>query len=187
MCYLQNKVKSGEQEYAHPLEWLVNTDREFQSLRPSRLGKERCVEALDLHSNNSFQNFFGHIGAASAAIYSFLELVLPVGYFAQCFSSYATGCYQSDHRRNNDQGMQGVVSMTCRTLDVNFPYRSHKSTTYKHDFNPFPNKPWYQRVCRRRLSKTPWEKEKLLVTSNFSFSHSVFYPFGKLSAIFTIF
>ena len=29
-----------------------------------------------------------------------------------------------------------------------------------------------------------WEKEKLLVTSNFSFSHSVFNPFGKLSAIF---
>ena len=23
-----------------------------------------------------------------------------------------------------------------------------------------------------------WEKEKFLVTSNFSFSHSVFYPFG---------
>ena len=32
--------------------------------------------------------------------------------------------------------------------------------------------------------KTLWEKEKLLVTSNFSFSLSVFYPFGKLSAIF---
>ena len=29
-----------------------------------------------------------------------------------------------------------------------------------------------------------WEKEKLLVKSNFSFSHSVFHPFGKLSAIF---
>ena len=28
------------------------------------------------------------------------------------------------------------------------------------------------------------EKEKLLVTSNFYFSHSVFYPFGELSAIF---
>ena len=27
------------------------------------------------------------------------------------------------------------------------------------------------------------EKEKLLVMSNFSFSHSVFYPFGKLSTI----
>ena len=29
-----------------------------------------------------------------------------------------------------------------------------------------------------------WEKEKLLVTSNFSFSHSVFYPFEELSVIF---
>ena len=33
-----------------------------------------------------------------------------------------------------------------------------------------------------------WEhcgkREKLLVTSNFSFSHSVFYPFKELSAIF---
>ena len=29
-----------------------------------------------------------------------------------------------------------------------------------------------------------WEKEKLLITSNFSFSHGVFYPVGELSAIF---
>ena len=34
------------------------------------------------------------------------------------------------------------------------------------------------------LLKTLWVKEKLLVTSNFSFSSSVFYSFGKLSAIF---
>ena len=39
--------------------------------------------------------------------------------------------------------------------------------------NPFPG-----------LLKTLWEKEKLLVTSNFSFSRSVFYSFGELSAIF---
>ena len=32
-----------------------------------------------------------------------------------------------------------------------------------------------------------WEKEKLLVTSNFSFSCSVFYPFGELPAIFVKF
>ena len=32
--------------------------------------------------------------------------------------------------------------------------------------------------------KTMWEKEKLLVMNNFSFSHSVFYPFGELCAIF---
>ena len=28
-----------------------------------------------------------------------------------------------------------------------------------------------------------WEKDKLLMTSNFSFSHIVFYLFGELSAI----
>ena len=51
-------------------------------------------------------------------------------------------------------------------------------------FYPSPNKPWFLRVCSKGLLKTLWEKEKLLVTSNFSFSHSVFYPFGKLTAIF---
>ena len=49
--------------------------------------------------------------------------------------------------------------------------------------NPFPNKPWFLRVCGTSLLKTPWEKEKLLVTSNFSFSHSVFYPYREPSTI----
>ena len=35
-----------------------------------------------------------------------------------------------------------------------------------------------------QVLKPLWEKEKLLVTSNFSFSHSVFYPLGELSSIF---
>ena len=39
-------------------------------------------------------------------------------------------------------------------------------------------------VCSTSRFKTLWKKEKLLVTSNFSFSHSVFYPFRDLSAIF---
>ena len=50
--------------------------------------------------------------------------------------------------------------------------------------NPFPNKPWFLRVCSTSLLKTLWEKEKLLVTSNFSFSHGLFYPFGKLCCHF---
>ena len=49
--------------------------------------------------------------------------------------------------------------------------------------NPFPNKPWFLRVCNTSLLKTLWEKEKLLVTSNFSFSHRVFYPFAERFAI----
>ena len=35
-----------------------------------------------------------------------------------------------------------------------------------------------------QVLKTLWEKEKLFVTSNFSFSHSVFYPFCELSVSF---
>ena len=50
-------------------------------------------------------------------------------------------------------------------------------------FNPFPNKSCFLYVSITSILKTLREKEKLLVTSNFSFSHSVFYPFGKLSAI----
>ena len=45
--------------------------------------------------------------------------------------------------------------------------------------------PDFLRICSRSTSllETLWEKEKLLVTSTFSFSHSVFYPFGEFSAI----
>ena len=39
-------------------------------------------------------------------------------------------------------------------------------------------------VSSTSLLKTLWEKEKLLIMSNFSFSHCVFYPFRELSAIF---
>ena len=48
---------------------------------------------------------------------------------------------------------------------------------------PFPNKPWFSRVCSTSLLKTLCEKKKLLVTSNFSISHSVFNPFRDHSAI----
>ena len=42
----------------------------------------------------------------------------------------------------------------------------------------------FLRVCSTSLLKALWEKEKLLVTSSFSFSCNVFYPFEELSAIF---
>ena len=57
----------------------------------------------------------------------------------------------------------------------------HSFVTYS---NSFPNKPWFLRVCSTSYLKTLWENEKLLVMSNFSFSHSVFYPFEELSTIF---
>ena len=51
-------------------------------------------------------------------------------------------------------------------------------------FKPFPHKPLFLCVRSTGPLKTLWEKEKLLVTSNFSFAHSVFYPFGELSVHF---
>ena len=44
---------------------------------------------------------------------------------------------------------------------------------------PLPKKPWFLRVCSKRLLTTLWEKEKLLISSDFSFSHSVLYPFNN--------
>ena len=51
-------------------------------------------------------------------------------------------------------------------------------------FQPFPNKPWFSRVCRKSLYKTLWEKEKLLKTSNSIFIRRVFYPVRELSTIY---
>ena len=71
-----------------------------------------------------------------------------------------------------------------RKISVNsncFPFYTLRK---KPPLNPFPNKPWFSRVCSTSLSKTLMEKEKLLVMSNISLFHSVFYFFGELSTIF---
>ena len=49
-----------------------------------------------------------------------------------------------------------------------------------HFIKPVPNKPWFLHVCGTSLFKTQWKKEKLLIMSNFFFSHSVVYPFVEL-------
>ena len=43
------------------------------------------------------------------------------------------------------------------------------------DLNPLLHRYSFWPINNRQLLKTLWEKEKLLVTSNFSFSHNVFY------------
>ena len=50
--------------------------------------------------------------------------------------------------------------------------------------NPFPIKPLFLLSCSTSVLETIREKEKLFLASNFSFAHSVFYPFGELSSIF---
>ena len=51
-------------------------------------------------------------------------------------------------------------------------------------FFTFPKQALFLRVCSTSALKTLWEKEKLLVTSNFSFSHSLVFPFREPSATF---
>ena len=55
------------------------------------------------------------------------------------------------------------------------PYE--RQISFLSNFNPFPNKPWFLHVCSTSLLKTLCKMEKLHLTSNFSFSHSVFYTF----------
>ena len=54
-------------------------------------------------------------------------------------------------------------------------------------FKPFPHNDTFWRPWETSLLKTLWEKEKLLVMSNSSSTHSVFYLFGLLSSIFVKF
>ena len=68
-----------------------------------------------------------------------------------------------------------------------FSFSHNVSSLLSRLINPFPNKPWFLRVCSISLLKIMREKEKLLIMSNFSFSHSVFYPLRELSAIFMLF
>ena len=49
---------------------------------------------------------------------------------------------------------------------------------------PFPKQALVFTCLQHESFENTAGKEKLLVTSNFSFTRSVFYPFGELSAIF---
>ena len=50
--------------------------------------------------------------------------------------------------------------------------------------NPFPNKPWFLTCLRYKSFEIIVGKGEIARNNNFSFSQSVFYPFGELCAIF---
>ena len=69
-----------------------------------------------------------------------------------------------------------LPSHSCRTYDLVFLYPDF--LTHYHTIPHFVTRKIYSWVW-----KTLWEKEKLLVTSNLSFSHNVFYPMWYLFSI----
>ena len=61
--------------------------------------------------------------------------------------------------------------------------RTSKGVTVWEWVNPFPNKPLFLRVCSTSLLQTLWEKEKIAITNNNFYSHSILYPFRDISTI----
>ena len=69
-----------------------------------------------------------------------------------------------------------ILKQNC-CLQTLWVWKSLNFTVWER-VNPFPHSDTFWRLWETSLLKTLWEKEKLLVTSNFSFSHSVFYLSG---------
>ena len=89
---------------------------------------------------------------------------------------------------------EGLISMTdyllcplrnsltdCNPLNNFHIFRL--SDLYLNAFKLFANRLWFLRFYSISLLNTLSEKEKLLVTSNFSFSRSVFYHVRELSTL----
>ena len=129
----------------------------------------------------------------------------PPTTFLTCFCRGERRKYAGKKSRLNRGSNSQPPGLESDTLTTEPPWRGENiigkegSASYQHflvfpqyiqkglssgSFNPFPNKPWFFHVCSTSPLKTLREKEKLLVTSNFSFSCSVFYLFGDFSAIF---
>ena len=82
-------------------------------------------------------------------------------------------------RRDKSREVSVLLNASCH-LGLIFTKHSPALT-----LNPLPNKPWLLCVCNTSLSKSQWEKEKLLITSNCSFYPTVFSThFEELSVIF---
>ena len=92
--------------------------------------------------------------------------------------SFQPYCFNENHIQNFR--LVQIESICGRLIH----YRSQNN---RFAFNPFLKQALFLRACSISLLKTPWEKEKLLEMNDFSFSYSVFYPFGELCPIFISF
>ena len=111
-------------------------------------------------------------------IFLHLSRLDPICIFS-FFSIFFKSCLSLVHCNMGLFGKQYIkfIIINTKSDEIN------KKCTYNWII-PFPNKPWFLHVCSTSLLNMLREKEKLLMMSNFSFSHSVFYPFRELSAIF---
>ena len=90
------------------------------------------------------------------------------------------------HNANNTDNAKAIAKHVPGVFSENdwAKYHTKKQSFSKVGFNPFRQKPRFLPVCDTILLKTLWEKDKLLVMSNFSFSHNVFYQSREVFAIY---
>ena len=150
--------KSGEQDKERSKEWLVN-------VLPKYKIKEGSHQPWESSMNISYST--SYIAAVQGEI-------SPV----RNKSVYVFFVLLKDE--NFNQILCHFIDETLNLMKkINLRY-----TEFLSLFNHFPNKPCFLRVCSKSVLQTLLEKKKLLITNNFSFSRSVFFLFGQLSAIF---
>ena len=76
-----------------------------------------------------------------------------------------------------------VTSFFSFPHNVFYPFKD-KFCLFRHMsillINPFPDKPWFSRVCNKSPLKTPWEKETLLIMRTL---YKTFLPFSSNSEL----
>ena len=120
--------------------------------------------------------------SASGAIQGHLGPLVSLPYtgdLSMCFNVYMCALVRKGEREREGDFYWFFFSSNLPAFHCVFTSYSQEDFMCFHQrvFNPFPNKPWFLRVCSTSPLKTLWEKEKLLVTSNFSFWNSVFNPY----------
>ena len=143
-------------------------------------------------------NSLGHINNHSspwnnACVFWFSQTSTDTTFFPRhwVFFSYATyvrGKKWADRKFCSTRHQIRSQEVTSHTLITNYKHGqaqtfqvitpSLQHSIFLCTINPFPHKNTFWRPWETSLLKKLWEKEKLLDTSNFSFSHTVFYPFG---------
>ena len=149
------------------------------------------------HATGSFPNFFfSYIAAARVPIHALTEILKRVYY---TFSFRATGCFPNitivemivrREWRINHVAMTiiNLQKEICQAIHVDLnqrllvskpppPHISYSAAGPYVYINPFPSKLLFLRVFSRSRLKKLWKNEKLIVASNFSFSHSVMCHF----------
>ena len=91
------------------------------------------------------------------------------------------GIYSHSSSINNRvQFMKNILFFSAFLLCVTSTYCS----ILRMNSKPFPKQSLVFTCLRYKSFENTGKREKLLVTSNFSFSHSIFYWFGELSTTF---